>query len=158
MLALEENESPTPVLSLPWGPIHPQALAAQTQELQLRELLFTLDVDMICWRNLSDVFRTKKRKLATYVEETSSREGQDPGSPPLQWLKRNKILKFLGSSQLEYLNWMNFTKGHSNKVNFPSQLGPVPDWHWPNSHSSKNSMIFQNMSKSIQIKIERNKI
>ena len=51
MLALEENESiesPPPVLSLPWGPIHPQALAAQTQELQLRELLFTLDVDMIC--------------------------------------------------------------------------------------------------------------
>ena len=48
---------------------------------------------------------------------------------------------------------MNFTKGHSNKVNFPSQLGPVPDWHWPNSHSSKNSMIFQNLSKSIQIKI-----
>ena len=48
---------------------------------------------------------------------------------------------------------MNFTKRHSNKVNFPSQLGPVPDWHWPNSHSSKNSMIFQNLSKSIQIKI-----
>ena len=48
MLELEEYESPTPVSSLPWGPIHPQALAAQTQELQLRELLFTLDVDMIC--------------------------------------------------------------------------------------------------------------
>ena len=48
MLALKEKESPTPVLSLPWGPIHPQALAAQTQELQLKELLFTLHVDMIC--------------------------------------------------------------------------------------------------------------
>ena len=48
MRMLEENESPTPVLSLPWGPIHPQALAAQTQELQLKELLFTLHVDMIC--------------------------------------------------------------------------------------------------------------